>query len=654
MNLIATSLIQTDLPHAGKIDHHTHSPTCNPGTKGSPVQKNRIAALIFCFLYPSAIFATEDNPLKELITQLDSTNPREKISAVRILGEIGPPAAETVPSLLQLLKEKDAGLRYETVIALGRIDADAGQVVPQLCSVLADDVPAIQHAAIDALRRFGSDADEALSQLHNLLKNETPLISVSAARAIVEIAGTNYPKKSSATSVLLSSLQSPRRDIAVEALNGLAVIGSSIIPDIRDLLDSREPQVVCNACDAIAAIDPKDPGTIAQLSELAKSAPNPIRWHAINALGEAGADAKDAVSVLIDCLSDPDAHVRFSAEQSLHRMGDSALPALIASLKDENSQRNSAAILGGMGPKASSAVKPLTQLLHSQDPGTRREAIFALASISTDDADAIAPELIQTLQDKRFPYPASAAYALGRLRVKTAANALKAALTEHKDPLVSLAIACALIEIDPHNEENATLALPHVRVATQNPQPEIRREAAIALGRVGRHAKEIVPLLKQGLSDKDPTVRRQCLVALAEYGPESAAAIPDIIKTLGHGRPDIRSVACYALGRIGISSDTALDSLTRLLHSRDAHERTLAAWALVRISPDEETKRIAMPFLAAALHGDNNPQLRLQVAETLGEIGRNSTLAKEALEAALKDSDESVRQAASKALNSIE
>jgi HEAT repeat protein len=107
------------------------------------------------------------------------------------------------------------------------------------------------------------------------------------------------------------------------------------------------------------------------------------------------------------------------------------------------------------------------------------------------------------------------------------------------------------------------------------------------------------------------------------------------------------------LGRIGEPANVAIPSLNKLLESRDPHEKTVAAWALVHIAPNPEIKKVALPVLVAALHGDRNPHIRRQVAETLGEIGQDSPLAKEALQVALRDSDEAVREAANKAVTSL-
>ncbi|WP_397569574.1 HEAT repeat domain-containing protein [Schlesneria sp. T3-172] len=612
----------------------------------------RIAKSLLLLLGLSTqLVAQEVSELDAITKRLDSKSLREKVEAVRLLGEIGSPASASVASLLPLLEEEDPGVRYEAIIALGRIHSESEQVVPALTRQLEDRNPVIHHAAINALRDFESDAESALPKLRTFMKDKSPLIRLSAARAVAEISKRGSSEIDEARSVLVESLQSPHPQIAGNAISGLVILSVSALPEIVALLDSKDVQTVCNACSALAAIGPSDPKTIGKLAELAKSDNAAVRWHAVTAIGEGGQESQSALPVLIGTLKDEDANVRFSAQQALYRLGEAAVPALIDALDDEETQLVATSILGGMGPAASSAAGRLANLVESPNHSVRREAVFALASIG-GDATSHVPELIKALEDKQFPYPGVVAYCLGRLRAKDAKDALRTALDEAEDPLTRLAIACALIDVDPKDEDNVNAALPHVTSALRDERPQLRREAIFALGRMGERAKVVAPVLSESIYDPDPVVRREALVALAEMAPKGESAIKLFVDLLGENDPTVRSVASYALGRIGKPAHAATAPLQQLLESPDLHEKTLAAWALVRVSPEPKTKEVAIPLLVAALHGDKNPQMRLQMAQTLGEVGEESALAKEALELALKDSDEAVRTAADKAINS--
>ena len=279
-------------------------------------------------------------------------------------------------------------------------------------------------------------------------------------------------------------------------------------------------------------------------------------------------------------------------------------------------------------------------------------AILALASIGAD-AKPTVPALIKSLENKQYSARPAAAFALGRIGAKEAVPALKNSLNTPDSPFLRLASIWALLQIEPDNKEYEATALPLLTTALDGDRADIRLEAAKALARMGVRAKSAAPALRSRLADKDPNVRREALVALAEIGPDSHPAVTEIIKIFDENDSNLRRTACYALGRIGAASKPAIPRLQRALLSRDAYENTVAAWALVHIAPDAETVKVAIPLLAAALHGAANPKIRIEMAETLGNIGKGSPGATEALQLALKDSDDSVKKAAETALGKL-
>jgi HEAT repeat protein len=65
-----------------------------------------------------------------------------------------------------------------------------------------------------------------------------------------------------------------------------------------------------------------------------------------------------------------------------------------------------------------------------------------------------------------------------------------------------------------------------------DPDPELRRDAARALARIGSDAREAVPELIAALDDKDAGVRSFATRALGEIGPAAGKAVPALIKEL--------------------------------------------------------------------------------------------------------------------------
>ena len=216
--------------------------------------------------------------------------------------------------------------------------------------------------------------------------------------------------------------------------------------------------------------------------------------------------------------------------------------------------------------------------------------------------------------------------------------------------MLHLAGTWALLQIDPANDENVKAAIPELTTALSNENPEIRREAALALGQIGPRAATAVGKLQPLLKDKSPAVKVESLVALAEIGSASQPAVADIDSLLTDADPGIRPIACYALGRIGAPAKSSVPKLQKMLSSRIPHERTIAAWSLVQIHPEPETVKVAIPLLADAIHGARNPNVRIQAAEALGKVGSGSSVAKDALQTAANDADPAVKKAATEAL----
>jgi HEAT repeat protein len=94
--------------------------------------------------------------------------------------------------------------------------------------------------------------------------------------------------------------------------------------------------------------------------------------------------------------------VRETAADALARIGDPALPALVATLRDpDHSVRAQAArALARMGPKAASAVPELIIALDDSNEEVRQGAARALGQIGADAEKAV-PALIKALKDPR-------------------------------------------------------------------------------------------------------------------------------------------------------------------------------------------------------------------------------------------------------------
>ncbi len=282
----------------------------------------------------------------------------------------------------------------------------------------------------------------------------------------------------------------------------------------------------------------------------------------------------------------------------------------------------------------------------------------------SDDALAI---LIKQLNEGKADDRETAAFTLGCLRAKTAVPALAKVLTEKKlEPDLERQVAKALRRIGP----DAEAAVPELVQALKR-NSEGRAHIAGALWHIAKHRDAIPTLIDVARNDND----RELFWAareLADIGPEAKAAVPALTahvkgcswdgKVFGTGpkardsyNEGVRLVwasceAVKALGKIGPEAKTSVPELVKVLTFKDiAREvlcpRVYAAEALWRIEKDPDR----LKFLEAILK-DEDTQAREQAALALARIGPDAKATAPALVEALKDKEALVRLAAAEAL----
>ena len=89
-----------------------------------------------------------------------------------------------------------------------------------------------------------------------------------------------------------------------------------------------------------------------------------------------------------------------------------------------------------------------------------------------------------------------------------------------------------------------------------------------------------------------PEVRREAALALGSIGPAAATATPALSNALGDGEVSVVAGAAYALGRIGPEAKSAVPALEKCADSSDLLLRTISTWALAKIEPQNEARRL--------------------------------------------------------------
>ncbi len=131
--------------------------------------------------------------------------------------------------------------------------------------------------------------------------------------------------------------------------------------------------------------------------------------------------------------------------------------------------------------------------------------------------------------------------------------------------------------------------------ALRDPDPEMRRDVAVALDVVGGgwwhfadggpklDLRPVLPALLAALRDSDAGVRAWVAQDISDIGPGAATAVPGLRAMLHSPDPGSRGTACNALGAIGSAAQGALPDLRRALNDSSPEVRQSARDAITRI-----------------------------------------------------------------------
>jgi HEAT repeat protein len=338
-----------------------------------------------------------------------------------------------------------------------------------------------------------------------------------------------------------------------------------------------------------------------------------IRIEAAEDLGRMGPAAADAVPALLGLWEDANPLIRVAAARAVAGIdpkNEKAVPLLIEALKDEAARVRKKAVesLGDLGPSARSAVPALVKTARDPDPPVSWAAIDALGQIGPDAEPAV-PALVEALKDRSTR--GAAVDSLGQIGRK------------------------------------ARAAIPALLEVLKGEDVSVRWGAACALVRIGGPgARAGVRFLLEATRIPGNNLFDATMILTA---PSSGEALPELLDAARD--PALRDTA------VTITRDVSLylkkkdmPEVRGLLRDSDPGVRCVTAWVLYagQVMEIKEVIAVQREGLTAA-----DPWARRQAAHFLGSLGPAAKEAAPALNAALEDRDEGVRDAAAKALKSI-
>ena len=298
--------------------------------------------------------------------------------------------------------------------------------------------------------------------------------------------------------------------------------------------------------------------------------------------------------------------------------------------------------LGSLGAKASVAVGPLVELLADKSPAVRAHAAWALGEIGAP-AKSAAPQLASLLTDADDGVRRQAVEALRAIRPGPQVMLpLLAKLLEDSDPGVRMRILHAMAEAGP-------AAVPGLIEALKNDKTTYW--AIIVLREIGPAAKDAAPALAEKLKDPRPEIRREAALALGALNEAAIPVLPQIAAALDD--EDARTAATFIMGQLGKIPPNAEAKIRANAASDDKFLSTISLWTLTRVHPeDKELRRQATEQLVERLK-EQDPFVRVAAARALAALPPAPEITLPIWEKALKDADATTIQHALDALASI-
>jgi HEAT repeat protein len=261
------------------------------------------------------ILGPEARPAVPKLVSLAQSHPRTtvRIRAISALGELGPMADETVPSLLLCLDDADPKLRMEAALSLGSIGRQPAVVVPRLLACLEDtnrfDVPIFLYAFLG----FTNESARVVPALEFHLQRANT--AQAAANVILHFGpAADWP--------LARALTHPEAKVRVAAAAALMQTQrrrSRLLPSTGERLRVRSN--LQNMTLQMVAANDRSSFMVARALALNLDHPNPeLRHYFADLLIEHSEEAVIALPEVIQALSSDDIYVAFRAWMVLDLM----------------------------------------------------------------------------------------------------------------------------------------------------------------------------------------------------------------------------------------------------------------------------------------------------------------------------------------------
>jgi len=322
-----------------------------------------------------------------------------RVQAAQGLGLLGANSAagvKGVHALIDAAKDPEPQVRQHVMYALQNQRGDLSSILPALVTLSKDKDTGIRQQTIWMLQRTG---EAGVPHLIDLMKDKDANIRVQAIQVIRNMGAKNIAK---AAPTLKAAMKDENATVRQQAMFVLA--SANLEPPEFFIKLFHEEKDAGTRANLLANFTYNGMQKVAlQLMKPAMKDSSPqVRQTAVNLLGHYANNVKEAFEVFELGLKDTELSVRTQAAHSSGFYGNRSWEPLAAALKDAKDSNFRQAILQGMQNTAyrgKTSVTPLMDCLTDANLNVRIFACNVLANIGPDAAEAI-PQLRKIAEEK--------------------------------------------------------------------------------------------------------------------------------------------------------------------------------------------------------------------------------------------------------------